>query len=87
MGKCQCVQQAHVTACVSVHAPTIGFQLKSEDIYGHICYCVVYNSIDWEGWGTLFGGRESPVLSVADGCIKVETRYDNRPVNFHEPNT
>ena len=38
------------------------------------------------GW-TLFGGRESPVLSVADGCTKVETRYDNWPVNFHEPNT
>ena len=42
----RCVQQAHV--CVS--APTIGFQLKSGDIYGHMCYCVVYNSIDWEGW-------------------------------------
>ena len=49
MGKCRCVQQAHV--CVS--APTIGFQLKSGDTYGHICYGVVYNSIVLGGVGGL----------------------------------
>ena len=47
MGKCRCVRSRHM--CASVHP--LGFcrfQLKSGDIYGHVCYCVcIYYCIGW----------------------------------------